>query len=218
MQYIAALGRAVTPMAMAEAGRPSAVCSSRSTVTTQDGMLQAPPGRCCRQPAPGPPSLRRPQALTPPTPGGIGLPVRHTYQAVLRYPGISATDLAPHASLVHAPDSARTSSQLRTLDEHLQTLAGLGLVQVEPDGTWSPAVTTELEPGVLRPAQAAQQAVDDAVSAEREAYRHVTFSRSRRGPHTAVSQEPQKAPLANTEEAATAAFNLIPQEAETKID
>jgi hypothetical protein len=70
MQYIAALGRAVTPMAMAEAGRPSAVCSSRSTVTTQDGMLQAPPGRGCRQPAPGPPSLRRPQALTPPTPGG----------------------------------------------------------------------------------------------------------------------------------------------------
>lgn len=65
----------------------------------------------------------------------LGLPVRHTYQAVLRYPGISATDLAPHAGLVHAPDSAPTSSQLRTLDEHLQTLAGLGLVQVEPDGT-----------------------------------------------------------------------------------
>jgi len=205
MQYIAVLGRAVTPTAMAEAGRPSAVCSSRSTVTTQDGMLQAPPGRCCRQPAPGPPSLRRPQALTPPTPGRtfcarpctqpapparvlrhsglwrlLGLPVRHTYQAVLRYPGISATDLAPHASLVHAPDSARTSSQLRTLDEHLQTLAGLGLVQVEPVRPWSPAVTTELEPEVLRPAQAAQQAVDDAVSAEREAYRHVTFSRSSR--------------------------------------
>jgi DNA-binding transcriptional ArsR family regulator len=99
---------------------------------------------------------------------------------VPRYPGISATDLAPHAGLVHAPDSAPTSSQLRTLDEHLQTLAGLGLVQVEPDGTWSPAVTTELEPEVLRPAQAAQQAVDDAVSAEREAYRHVTFSRSSR--------------------------------------
>ena len=69
---------------------------------------------------------------------------------------------------------------MRALDEHLQTLAGLGLVQVEPDGTWSPAVTTELEPEVLRPAQAAQQAVDDAVSAEREAYRHVTFSRSSR--------------------------------------
>ncbi len=121
-----------------------------------------------------PPTSHTPPARVPRHPGLwrlLGLPARHTYQAVLRYPGMSVTELAPHAGLVHGPDSAPTSSQLRTLDGHLQTLAGLGLLQVEPDGTWSPAVTAELGLGVLRPGQAAQQAVDDAVSAEREAYR-----------------------------------------------
>lgn len=101
----------------------------------------------------------------------LGLPARHTYLAVLLQPGPRSPELAVLAGLVHGPEVDPTVSQLRTLDGHLQVLAGLGLVQVDGDGNWRAIESSVLESSVQRAAEQSQQSVVERVAQEREIYR-----------------------------------------------
>jgi len=74
LAQVAALADSVTRMREAQGRAVQAAAARRAGEALQAAytariVLQAPPGRCCRRPAPGPPSLRCLQALTPATRG-----------------------------------------------------------------------------------------------------------------------------------------------------
>lgn len=123
--------------------------------------------------------LGPPRSHTPPPPllhspglwRLLGLPARHTYAAVLSTSGQRTVEIAQLAGLVHSPGSQPTSAQVRTTEAHLRTLAGLGLVEVEPDGYWTASVQVELSVGVAQAVAGAQQQIVDTVEQERRAYR-----------------------------------------------
>ena len=123
--------------------------------------------------------LDPPKSHTPPPPllqapglwRLLGLPARHTYQAVLRTPGLPTAALAASAGLVHQPGLEPTTAQLRTLDGHLRTLAALDLVQVDATGCWSSTLAPQLPLATAQAAQRAQQDTADSVASERTAYR-----------------------------------------------
>lgn len=107
----------------------------------------------------------------------LGLRARSVYAAVRRQrePTLSTPALARAAGMVTTSSSCPTPRQLRTLHEHLRTLATLGMVTVDSSGRWSATHADEAaQAGQLqRAARVSQDRVERAVATDRAAYRAV---------------------------------------------
>ena len=115
---------------------------------------------------PPPPPLRHPGLWRM-----LGLPARHIYQAVAQRGLNGVPAIAAAAGLVHGPDREPSLKQRRTTQNHLQTLASIGLLHVDAQGRWLPTTVSMLPPTWQRAIERNQHHLGVTVAAERASFR-----------------------------------------------